>query len=68
MWNRMDSKNKHSFAINCRKCGSNRVVVYAYDYYTLELKCKSCGFFLVCGYYDTEVNDYSEEESLIYGL
>lgn len=60
--NRMDSKKKHPFAITCRKCGSNRVIVYAYDYHSLEIKCKSCGFFLDCcefGYYDTEENDYS---------
>lgn len=58
--NRMDSKKKHPFAITCRKCGSNRVVVYAYDNHDLGIKCKSCGFFLDCGYYDTEENDYSE--------
>lgn len=58
--NRMDSKKKHPFAITCRKCGSNRVVVYAYDYHGLDIKCKNCGFFLDCGYYDTEENDYSE--------
>lgn len=58
--NRMDSKKKHPFAITCRKCGSNRVAVYAYDYNDLGVKCKSCGSFLECGYYDTERNDYSE--------
>lgn len=58
--NRMDSKNKHPFAISCRKCGSNRVVVCAYDYHSLEIKCKNCGSVLDCGYYDTEENDYSE--------
>ena len=57
---KMDSKKKHPFAITCRKCGSNMVAVYAYDYNGLEIKCKSCGFFLDCGYYDTVANDYSE--------
>lgn len=57
--NRMDSKKKHPFAITCRKCGSNRVVVRAFDYHGLEISCKNCGFFLDCGYYDTEENDYS---------
>lgn len=43
--NRMDSRKKHPFAITCRKCGSNRATVYAYDYQYLGIKCKSCGFF-----------------------
>ena len=57
---RTGSKKKHPFAITCRKCGSNRVAVYAYEYHDLGIKCKSCGFFLGVGYYDTEENDYSE--------
>ena len=56
----MDSKKKHPFAITCRKCGSNRVAIYAYDYHDLEIKCKNCGLFLDCDYYDTEENDYPE--------
>ena len=57
--NRMDSKKKHPFAITCRKCGSNRVRIGAYDYRGLEISCKDCGFFLDCGVYDTEEYDYS---------
>lgn len=56
---RMDSKRKHPFAITCRKCGSNRVKVIAFEYKDLELKCKSCGSYVDCGYYDTEEGDYS---------
>ena len=58
--NRMDSKKKHPFAITCRKCGSNRVTVRAFDNHDLDIKCKNCGFLLNCGYYDTEENDYSD--------
>lgn len=58
--NRRGSKRKHPFAITCRKCGSNGVTVYANDNQWLVIKCKNCGFYLDCGYYDTEDNDYSE--------
>lgn len=57
---KMDSKRKHPFAIICRKCGSNRVAVIAFEYRDLELRCKSCGASLSCGRYDTDQNDYSE--------
>lgn len=56
---KMDSKRKHPFAITCRKCGSNRVKVIAFDYRDLELRCKSCGSNCTCGIYDTEEGDYS---------
>lgn len=56
---RMDSKRKHPFAITCRKCGSNRVSVIAFEYQDLEIRCKSCGAIVDCGVYDTEEGDYS---------
>lgn len=58
--NKMDSKNKHPFAITCRKCGSNSVAVIAYEYRDLGIRCKSCGFELSCGEYHTDENDYSQ--------
>ena len=58
---RMDSKSKHPFAVVCRKCGSNRVVVSAFDYCDLTFVCKKCGAYLNCGKYDTECGDYSFE-------
>lgn len=57
---KMDSKKRHPFAITCRKCGSNNVMVIPYDYHDLGIKCKSCGFFLSCGVYDTTEYDYSD--------
>lgn len=57
---RMDSKKKHPFAITCRKCGSNRVSVYAYEHRDLEIRCKSCGNCVSCGVYHTDEDDYSE--------
>jgi transcription elongation factor Elf1 len=56
---RMDSKQKHPFAITCRKCGSNRVSVIAFEYRDLEIRCKTCGAIVDCGIYDTEEGDYS---------
>ncbi len=56
---RMDSKRKHPFEITCRKCGSKRVKVLAFDYQELEIRCKSCGVIVDCGIYDTEEGDYS---------
>ena len=58
--NKMDSKNKHPFTITCRKCGSNSVVVCAYEFHDLGIRCKSCGFELSCGAYHTDENDYSK--------
>lgn len=57
---RMGNKEKYPFSVSCRKCGSNRVVIRAYDYCSLEIYCKNCGFFLDCGHYDTESGRYSE--------
>lgn len=57
----MDSKSKHPFTIMCRKCGSNNVQVRAYDYYSLEISCRSCGFCLDCGMYATTEGDYRNE-------
>ena len=56
---KMDSKRKHPFAITCRKCGSNRVLVIAFEYQDLGIRCKSCGAFVDCGVYDTDEGDYS---------
>lgn len=56
---RIDSKRKHPFAITCRKCGSNRVKVIAFEYRGLEIRCKSCGASVDCGAYDTADGDYS---------
>ena len=58
--NRMDSKNKHPFAITCRKCGGNDVKVVAFDFHSLEITCNSCGFCLDCGSYFTQEGDYSD--------
>lgn len=56
---KMDSKRKHPFTMTCRKCGSNRVSVIAFEFLSLEIRCKSCGAFVDCGKYDTEEGDYS---------
>lgn len=56
---KMDSKNKHPFAITCRKCGSNRVAVIPYEYGDLGIKCEDCGKFINCGTYYTYKCDYS---------
>lgn len=57
---RMDSKKKHPFAITCRKCGSNRVKVIAYEYHDLGICCKDCGFSISCVDYHTDKYDYSD--------
>ena len=57
---KMDGKNKHPFAITCRKCGSNDVTVTAYEYYDLGIKCNSCGCSINCGSYHTTSGDYSD--------
>lgn len=56
---RMDNKKKHPFAITCRKCGSNRVMVIAYEHQDLEIRCRVCGYELSCGTYYTDDCDYS---------
>lgn len=58
--NKMDGKSKHPFAITCRKYGSNDVVVIAYEYHDLGIKCRDCGFHLGCGDYYTKKYDYSD--------
>lgn len=58
--NKMDGKSKHPFAITCRKCGCNDVVVRAFDYRSLEIECNSCGYTLDCGTYYTKQYDYSD--------
>ena len=57
---RMDGKNKHPFAIVCRKCGSNDVTVTAYEHFDLEIICNNCGKCVSCGRYHTLRGDYSE--------
>ena len=57
---KMDSKAKHPFAITCRKCGGNDIVVIAFDYHELEIKCRDCGVCLDCGMYYTQAYDYSD--------
>ena len=56
---KMDSKTKHPFAITCRKCGSNDIMVIAYEYYDLGIECRSCGYRIDCGAYYTREGDYS---------
>lgn len=56
----MDGKTKHPFNIQCRYCNSNAVMVIAYEYRDLEIKCKSCGAFLSAGIYHTDKYDYSD--------
>lgn len=60
--NKMDSKKKHPFAITCRRCGSNSVVVYSFEYRDIEIRCKSCGNSISCGEYHTDRYNYSECE------
>lgn len=58
--NKMDGKSKHPFAITCRKCGGNDVVVIAFEYQDLGIRCRNCGFELDCGRYYTKECDYSD--------
>lgn len=58
--NKMDAKTKHPFAITCRKCGCNDVVIVAYDHRDLGIRCRGCGYELDCGTYYTKENDYSD--------
>lgn len=57
---KMDGKTKHPFAITCRKCGSNSVMVIAYEHQDLGIRCKHCGYELSCGTYHTDNYDYSD--------
>jgi ribosomal protein S27E len=56
----MDSKNKHPFAITCRKCGGNDVTVIAYEHQDLGIRCNSCRASIRCGTYHTMRGDYSD--------
>ena len=58
--NKMDSKSKHPFAITCRKCGGNDIVVIPYDHEDLGIKCRDCGAYINCGVYYTKKYDYSD--------
>ena len=57
---KMNGKTKHPFAISCRKCGSNRITVFAAEYRDLEIKCEDCGCYVDCGIYYTWKDDYSK--------
>lgn len=59
--NKMDGKSKHPFAITCRKCGCNDVVVTAFEYRDLGIRCRGCGYELDCGQYYTREYDYSDD-------
>lgn len=57
---RMSSKRSHPFAITCRSCGSNSVMVIPYEYGDLGIRCRRCGKSINCGTYYTDEGDYSE--------
>lgn len=57
---RMDGKTRHPFAITCRNCGSNSVMVIAYEHQDLGIQCRRCGKSINCGTYYTDEYDYSE--------
>lgn len=59
--NKMDGKTKHPFAITCRKCGCNDIMVIAFEYHDLGIKCRGCGYQLDCGIYYTKEYDYSDD-------
>ena len=52
--NKMDGKSKHPFAITCRKCGCNDIIVIAYEHQDLGSRCRGCGT------YYTKQYDYSD--------
>ena len=56
-----EEKLKHPFAITCRKCGGNDVMVIAYEYRDLGIRCRDCGYELNCGTYYTKEYDYSDD-------
>jgi ribosomal protein S27E len=58
--NKMDGKSKHPFAITCRKCGCNDIMVIAYEHQDLGIRCRGCGYELDCGTYYTKQYDYSD--------
>ena len=63
---KMNGKSKHPFAITCRKCGCNDIVVIAYEYKDLGIRCRGCGYELNCGTYYTQEDNYldiQQEES-----
>lgn len=57
---RMSNKRSHPFAITCRSCGSNSVMVIPYEYGDLGIQCRRCGKSINCGTYYTDEYDYSE--------
>ena len=61
MKQKMNGKSKHPFNITCRYCGSNSVMVIAYEYRDLGIRCKSCGNTIYCGEYHTDKFDYSDK-------
>ena len=58
--NKMDGQSKHPFAMTCRKCGGNDVMVIAYEHQDLGIRCRDCGYELNCGTYYTKQYDYSD--------
>ena len=41
---KMDGKAKHPFAITCRNCGGNDIMVIAYECQDLGIRCRCCGY------------------------
>lgn len=56
---KMDGKAKHPFAITCRNCGGNDIMVIAHEFQDLGIRCRCCGYELNCGTYYTKRYDYS---------
>lgn len=53
-------RKKKPFAITCRKCGCNHVIVMAFDRRDITIKCEGCGESHNCGFYDTGTHDTKE--------
>ena len=45
------------FKVTCTNCGSHNVDVIAFEYWDLEIKCKSCGSYLSCGKYNPTTHE-----------
>ena len=58
---KMKGKTEKPFAIVCRHCGSNHVVVTAYEFRDLGFKCMKCGYTFECGVYNTETSVCDED-------